>query len=152
MSYLQIQLTPPQLPPRHLNPTPPPPRPRFTIAYSSNLSDVGLTIIREQQSDPAIQQVMTWVSLGNCPSRTRLRKYSPATRRPCLDFRKLIMVDGVQSKPTFGSPRVNQVIIPLSLQPTVLSLLHGDPLAGHFSSDNTFSALRRCLLLAIHSS
>ena len=140
MSYLQIQLPPPQLPPRHLNPIPP----QFTIAISSNLSDMGLTIIREQQLDPDIQQVMTWVTLSNCPSRARLRTCTRGPHVVCVltfvNSSWLMACYNVccQSKPTFSSPCVSKVIIPLSLQPTVLSLLHGDPLAGHFSSDKTF--------------
>ena len=105
------------------------------------LSDMGYDLNNAQQSDPDIQQVITWVTLCNRPSRAQLRNYSRTIRRLCLDFNNLLTIDGVlyrRSQPTFGKPRVNQVIVPHSLHSIVLSLLHGDRLAGHFSSDKTF--------------
>lgn len=109
---------------------------------------LGCNLIPSQQTDPDITQVLTWVTKGSCPSRTQLRNYSPAIRRLCFDFHKLSIIDGIlcrHSRPTFGSPRVYQVIIPLALQSQVLSLLHGDPLTGHFSAEKTFQrSLQLC--------
>ena len=98
-------------------------------------------IRQEQLADPVLSEVITWVQTRTRPRRSLLRRALPATRRLWRDFRNLVFVDDIlcrKFRPSPGQPHIHQVIIPKSLQSSVLSQLHGDPFSGHFSADKTF--------------
>ncbi len=93
------------------------------------LSSQGYNIKQCQQDDPDLSLVISWVENGSRPQRFTLPKQSHVSRRLWLDFHKLNLVDGILCRhyqPSFAAKRVNQVIIPTSLQPTVLAYLHSN--------------------------
>ena len=152
---INTQPTPPPLPipkvapvsvpatPQH-SPTSPsvdPADPQSLLTASCTLTGMSCDVKTAQRNDPDIQQVITWVNTRNRPPRSQLRKLSRPVRRLWLDFPKLAIVNELlcrKSCPMRGTPHVWQVIIPQSLQPTILANLHGDGLVGHFSAHKTY--------------
>ncbi len=129
-------------------------QPTYHLPDFTNIGSV-IDIRKEQQADPVTRDAISWITNPSCLSDNAVNKMSRSSRRLWTVLRDLVLIDGVLYRqihsPSSESPPVNQVVIPLSLQPQVLSHLHGDPLASHFSTRKTFQrSINLCYWPFIH--
>ena len=127
--------TPP--PDLHTSPKPPPLPPDTDDELCISLLAEGHRLLQAQHSDPIIRQATSWVRSGSFPPRSAIPKYDSSLRKLHSERNRLVIHDGLlcRHRRLPSGALVRQVIIPRSLVPHVLSLLHGSPLSGHFGAD-----------------
>ena len=94
-------------------------------------------IHQAQHADPVLCQVMSWVRSGSFPPRSAIPRSDTSLRRYHGERSRLEIHDGLLCRRCSlpSGTVIKQVVIPHSLAPTVLSILHGSSLSGHFGAD-----------------
>ena len=91
-----------------------------------------------QRQDSILSEVIGWKIAGRKPPYWCMKKRSTVEKAYWQDFDRLIFQNDVLCRQIYQpSPRsvLHQIILPPALQGSVLSLLHGNILAGHLSAE-----------------
>ena len=134
---------------RGQNPSPPPPSPSPSApqdapptsasALCEALMDSGIRLYQAQHQNPIIRQVTTWVRTGSVPPKSSIPRYEECLFKYRTQFDRLVIRDGLlcRRKRHPSGTIIHQLIIPHSLIPTVLSIVHSSPSAQHFGKSKT---------------
>lgn len=96
----------------------------------------GFRLHQAQRQDPCLQEVISWIRSRQPPPQSSLPSSDLTLRKYHSDLSSFVMQDGLLCRVSDPSsdPPVQRVVIPKSLVPHVLPLLHGSPLSGHFGA------------------
>lgn len=100
-------------------------------------------IAQQQQADPDLATVWSWVTTGRRPPVWRLRGASAYLKKMWSQFSRLTITNGILVRSTLSPPGIEQVVIPTSLIPDVLHHVHGHPGAGHYSFAKSLDKAQR---------
>ncbi|XP_041462201.1 uncharacterized protein LOC121413446 [Lytechinus variegatus] len=106
-------------------------------AFYASLLDNGHRLHQAQHADPTLRLVKSWTRSGLFPPRSSIPSCETSLRKFHSERDRLEVCDGLlcRRKRLPSGSLVKQVVIPHSLVPDVLSILHGSPLSGHFGTD-----------------
>ena len=126
---------------------------------SDNVFGSGLSgyskeeISKFQLDDPDLKVVIEYIKKGVCPTRTELNGLSVGIRKFLVksNYPRLKISHGVLYRNvSIDNERINQLVLPLSLQKFVLSELHDN--MGHQGIERTEGLIRsRCYWISLHN-
>ena len=99
----------------------------------------GIRLHQAQYQNPIIRQVIAWIRSGSVPPKAAIPRYEECLFKYRNQFERLVIKDGLLCRRK-GHPSgaiVHQLVIPHSLIPKVLSILHSSPSALHFGTSKT---------------
>ena len=106
-------------------------------------------IAKLQRDDSDLNKILGWMEQGSSrpdKDEINLRHESPGVRHLYLVWKQLLLKDGVLYKryETVGKTRLYlQVVVPKSLQNTVLFAMHNAVTSGHLGFKKTYEKIRR---------
>uniref|UniRef100_A0A8C5HQZ8 Gypsy retrotransposon integrase-like protein 1 n=1 Tax=Gouania willdenowi TaxID=441366 RepID=A0A8C5HQZ8_GOUWI len=108
------------------------------------LSHDGSSLRELQRQDADVGQVLAWLEEDLRPPRWRLRGASRGLKKLWHEFPRLKLVDGLLYRTVYLSEAglATQVVVPSTLVPEVLQLLHGAPLTAHLAHERVLARAR----------
>ena len=106
-------------------------------------------IAKLQHDDPSLCKIIVWLRESSTrPDRdtVELRHESPCTRNLYLLWKQLVLRDGVLYKRWETNDKTQsylQVVVPKSLQNTVMFAMHNSVTSGHLGFKKTYQKIRR---------
>ena len=110
----------------------------------------GYDIAKLQREDPDISKIITWMSTSTTrpdKDEINLKHEGHVTRHLYLLWSQLRLVDGVLYKawePGGKSGPLWQLVVPKSLQATVMQSMHNSITSGHLGVHKTYKKISRC--------
>ena len=102
----------------------------------------SVNIAQEQKNDADMGPIHHWLSRSITPSIEELKALSPAARYYWLHSNQMSLENDIL-RISFPTINGNKTILPRSLRPKALQMLHDDPASGHAGRDKTLERVQR---------
>ena len=121
----------------------PPPLPSSISTFCQALLEKGVRLHQAQHQNPIVSQVITWVRTGRVPPKSSIPRFEECLFKFRTQFERFVICDGLlcRRKRHPSGVLLHQIVIPHSIVPTVLTLMHSSAPALHFGTQKTIQVI-----------